>query len=414
MSEHKKKILQINVVANWGSTGRIAEEIGIDAMNNNWDSYIAYGQGHPMSKSQLIRVGNKINLFTHLLNTRLFDKHGLCSTNPTEELVSKIKEIQPDLIHLHNIHGYYLNYEVLFSFLKDCNIPVVWTMHDCWAVTGHCAYFSYANCDRWKNKCGACPQKDSYPATKFLDRSSVNLEKKKMAFSHVNNMTIVAVSEWLTGIMKQSFLGKEYQIKTIYNGINTEVFHPYPNTSEIRSKYNITSEFMLVAAATMWSQRKGLKDILSLSMILDQRFTIVVVGLKKKQLKALPNNVIGIERTESVDKMAELYSSADIVLNLSYEETFGLTSVEGLACGTPSVVYNATASPELITEEVGRVVEAGNINMVKEAIESIVSHPKDDSVIEKCRMHALSRFNKQDRYKEYLELYNTLTGNHNK
>lgn len=411
MSEHKRKIVQINVVANWGSTGRIAEEIGIEAMNNNWESYVVYGQGHPESKSNLIRVGNQKSLLLHLLGTRLFDKHGLCSTFSTEELVDKIKEIQPDVIHLHNIHGYYINYEVLFSFLKESNIPVVWTMHDCWPITGHCAYFSYADCNKWKYKCGACPQKHSYPATMFLDRSSLNLERKKKAFCHVKNLTVVTVSKWLNNIMRESFLGKEYCVKTIYNGINTEVFHPYVEISDIRKKYRIASKYMLIAAATMWSQRKGLKDILALSKTLDYHFTIVIVGLNNKQTKNLPKNVIGIKRTESVEKMAELYSAADIVLNLSYEETFGLTTVEGLACGTPSVVYNTTASPELITEEVGRVVEAGNIKMVKEAVESLVSHPKDSIVIDKCRMRALSCFNKQDRYKEYLDLYNSLSEN---
>lgn len=408
MSERKRKILQINVVANWGSTGRIVEEIGIEAMNNNWESYVAYGQGKPTSKSELIRVGNKKDLCLHLLNTRLFDKHGLCSTDATRKLVKRIKEIHPDIIHLHNIHGYYLNYQLLFSFLKESNIPVIWTIHDCWPITGHCAYFSYANCNKWKEQCGNCPQKDTYPATKFLDRSKLNFCQKKESFSHVRNMTIVPVSDWLKGILSQSFLGKEYNIHRIYNGINTDVFHPYPNTEEIRRNNGITSKIMLLAAATMWSQRKGLKDIIALSRMLDESFTIVVVGVNNSIKKQLPNNIIGIERTENVHKMAELYSAADIVLNLSYEETFGLTTAEGLACGTPGIVYNATASPELINDSVGRIVQPGNLSEVREAIMSIISHPKDEAVINACRRHALSRFNKLDRYKEYIELYNSI------
>lgn len=421
----KKRLLQINVVANWGSTGKIVEEIGLEAMRCGWESYIAYGQFHPTSKSHLIRIGNKWDLLLHLLQSRILDRHGLASSSPTRVLIEQIEDIKPDIIHLHNIHGYFINYEILFSWLKSAGIPVVWTMHDCWAITGHCAYFSYINCNRWQQHCGHCPQKDTYPATMFIDRSTKNLHQKQKDFSGVKDMTIVAVSNWLKGIMQQSFLGSQYPIKQIYNGINTDIFFPYHNTEDIRRHYGIKTQYMLLAAATMWSPRKGFNDIIALSKTLDNRFTIVLVGLKKEIIKNLPQNIIGIERTENINEMAALYSAADIVLNLSYEETFGLTSAEGFACGTPSIVYDTTASPELINTVsetkaidmvsqaydlslIGRIVPAGNIEMICKAITSILSHPKDSLVINTCRQHALTHFNKQEHYPEYIDLYNSL------
>ncbi len=397
-------ILQINVVANWGSTGRIAEEIGIKTIDYGWDSYIAYGRNSRLSKSHLIKIGNKWDISIHGIKSRLFDMHGLGSKNATKKLIEQIINLKPDVIHLHNIHGYYLNFEILFRFLSASKIPVVWTLHDCWAFTGHCVYFDYIGCSKWITQCYDCPQKKTYPETIFLDRAYLNYNQKKELFKSVNNLTIVTVSNWLNQVVKKSFLSN-YPIKTIFNGVSIDMFTPYKDTNNIKRKYNINNKYILLGIATTWSNRKGLHDYIKLSHMLINDFKIVLVGLTKKQIKNLPDSITGIEKTENIQELAELYSAADIVLNLSVEETFGLTTVEGFACGTPGIVYDCTASPELISKETGIVVEKNNITELKKAIEEIISNGKA-FYSSACRERAVSLYNKEDRYNEYIQLYN--------
>src|SRR5690554_4239501 len=248
-----KKILKINTVVNSGSTGRITEEIGQLAIKAGWKSYIAYGRNKRPSESELIKIGNSWDNKMHGLQTRLFDMHGLASKNATNDLVIQIKKIKPDIIHLHNIHGYYLNYEILFSFLNVVNIPVVWTLHDCWPITGHCTYFTYVGCNKWETECFSCPQKTNYPASFLIDRSKKNFNRKKELFNSLMDVTIVPVSNWLSDILKKSFLHK-YPVRVINNGINTEVFKP-TESSEFRVKYSIENKFILLGVAIDWEPR---------------------------------------------------------------------------------------------------------------------------------------------------------------
>jgi putative colanic acid biosynthesis glycosyltransferase len=400
-----KKILQINTVVNSGSTGRITEEIGQLAIKAGWKSYIAYGRNKRPSESELIKIGNSWDNKMHGLQTRLFDMHGLASKNATNDLVIQIKKIKPDIIHLHNIHGYYLNYEILFSFLNVVNIPVVWTLHDCWPITGHCTYFTYVGCNKWETECFSCPQKTNYPASFLIDRSKKNFNRKKELFNSLMDVTIVPVSNWLSDILKKSFLHK-YPVRVINNGINTEVFKP-TESSEFRVKYSIENKFILLGVAIDWEPRKGLQDFIELSKQLESNYQIVLVGLTNKQIKQLPENILGIERTEDIEALVHIYSVADIVLNLSYEETFGMTTVEGLACGTPGIVYNATASPELIDNSTGLIVEPGDINELIEAIKVIEQNGKQ-YYTEACVKRAQRLYKKEDRFKEYIELYEEL------
>lgn len=400
-----KTLLQINSVVNFGSTGRIVEEIGQTAIATGWKSYIAYGRYARTSQSELIKIGSDWDIRMHGLQTRLFDRHGLASTAATRELVEQIKKIKPDIIHLHNLHGYYLNIEILFHYLATANIPVVWTFHDCWPMTGHCAYFTFVECDKWKTQCFSCPQKKGYPSSYFLDRSKQNYTQKRKLFTSVNDITIVLVSNWLADIVKQSYL-KDYPIRVINNGIDVNVFSPQSGDG-IRLKYGLADKFILLGVATAWGRRKGLHDFIELSKILKDDETIVLVGLKEDQIKLLPENIIGITRTESTQELAEFYSSADVVMNISYEETFGLTTVEGFACGTPGIVYNTTASPELVDDSTGLIVDPGDIKGLVKAITQIKEKGKQ-SYSEACvkRTHRLYR--KEDRYREYIELYEEL------
>jgi len=400
-----KKLLQINSVVNSGSTGRIAEEIGQTAIAAGWESYIAYGRNDRPSQSELIKIGNDWDIKMHGFQTRLFDKHGLGSKSATIELIGKIEEISPDIIHLHNIHGYYINIEILFKYLRNTNIPVVWTFHDCWPITGHCAHFTFVGCEKWKIKCCDCPQKTSYPASWIVDRSEKNYYLKKELFTSLSNLTLVPVSKWLSGILEESYL-QHYPLNVIHNGINTEVFKPSAD-NVFRIKYRLENKFILLGVATSWGSKKGLYDFIELSRHLNNDFKIVLVGLSRKQIEQLPVNILGIERTESVEELSNLYSEADIVLNLSYEETFGLTTVEGFACGTPCIVYNATASPELVDQSTGLVVEPGDINGLMEAIIQIKQNGKQ-FYSEACVNRAHSLYKNEDRYHEYIELYDSL------
>ncbi len=404
-----KKILQINVVVNSGSTGRIAEQIGQLAIQNGWESYIAYGRNRRPSDSKLIKIGTDWDVKIHGIQTRLLDNHGLASKSSTLRLIKKIKEIKPDIIHLHNLHGYYVNIEILFNYLSKSNIPIVWTFHDCWPITGHCTYFDFIGCDKWKTSCHNCPQKREYPASYFIDRSKRNHILKKQLFSSVSSLTITSVSQWLANIIQQSFLGS-FPVHLINNGVNIENFKPIPN-SYLRDQYNLHDKMIIIGVASVWSSRKGLRDFIQLSKCLDINYQIILVGLTEKQKKILPKNIIALEKTENIQKLTLLYSEADVVLNLSYEETFGLTTVEGLACGTPGIVYNCTASPELITPETGIIVEKGNITGIVNAINKIKTKGKK-FYSEHCIERAKVLYNKDNRYQDYLNLYDSIISKH--
>lgn len=397
------KILQLNATANWGSTGKIAEQINLKAMELGWDCYIAYGRSCNPSKSKLIKVGKMINVYEHYIENRLFDNEGLASRIPTKRLIKQIKELNPDIIHLHNIHDHWLNYKILFEYLNTTNIPIVWTQHDCWAFTGGCGYYSSLECDKWQTGCNNCPRKKI-----LIDNLKKNFNLKKSLFTANKNLTLVPVSHWLENEMRHSFFNSN-KIIPILNGVDIDIFHPLKETS-VREKYGIGDKFLLIGLATAWSARKGLNDYIELSKRIPNDHVIILVGLKKNQISKLPTNIIGIERTSNIQELVELYSSADTVLNLSYEETFGLTTTEGFACGTPGIVYNRTASPELIEGEVGYVIESGNIEQLLSTIAKIKSNGKV-YYSENCRKRAENKYDKNKCFQQYIDLYNEILAN---
>lgn len=401
-----KTLLQINSVVNSGSTGRIAEEIGKTAIKADWESYIAYGrEKNTASQSHKIKIGKDWDMKLHGIQTRVLDNHslGLSSRGATKKLIKEIEQIKPDIIHIHNLHGYYINIEVLFHYLSKLDTPVVWTFHDCWPFTGHCAYFDNIGCEKWKTGCYECPIKTSYPASYVIDRSKKNYEDKKRLFNSVKNMTIVTVSDWLKSKVDDSFLNN-HPTKVINNGIDISIFKVYDDIEPVKTKHNLQNKLVLLGVATSWGKRKGLYDYFEINKRLEGDCQIVLVGLTREQIKELPEGIIGIERTESINELVEYYNIADVVMNISYEETFGMTTPEGFACGTPSIVYNATASPELITPETGIIVEKGDIDGVIGAINKIKQKGKS-YYTDACRNRALDLYRKEDRYKDYLELY---------
>lgn len=402
-----KTLLQINSVINTGSTGRIAEEIGQKAIAAGWQSYIAYGrENNRSSQSHKIRIGNDRDIRLHGLQTRVLDNHslGLSSRSATKKLIRQIEEIKPDIIHLHNLHGYYLNIEVLFNYLATKDIPIVWTLHDCWSFTGHCAYFDAVGCYKWKTECHSCPQTKTYPASLLVDRSRKNFLEKRELFNSVSNLTLVPVSNWLKDYIKESFLF-EHNVKTIHNGISLENFKPSNDNIEIRKKYGVSKdEAIILGVASPWSKRKGFADFIELSSMIDSNTKIILVGLNDKEMKVLPPNIIGIKRTDSVEELAELYSMSNLFCNLTYEDNYPTTNLEAIACGTPTLTYRTGGSVESVTNETGFIVEQGDLKGVLKGIDVVRQKGKSHYTL-LCRQRAEEYFNKDDRYQEYLELY---------
>lgn len=399
-------LLQINSVANTGSTGRIAEGIGQTAIKAGWKSFIAYGRYAYSSQSELIKIGNKWDIWNHVLQTRLFDKHGLTSKGSTKKLIQRIEQIKPDIIHLHNIHGYYLNYPVLFEYLSPSNIPVVWTLHDCWPFTGHCAYFSYLGCEKWKLQCKHCPNLKEYPTSFGLDNSNTNYLLRKKYFTSISNLTLVPVSDWLENLVHQSFLKKCYS-QRIYNGVDTAIFHPMPTSNSILNKYPIPNSNFVLGVANVWEKRKGLQDFIQLRKFLPAFYSIVLVGLNSRQITELPNGIIGIQRTENIEQLRDLYASALAFVNPTWEDNFPTTNLESLACGTPVITYRTGGSPEAISPETSFVVEQGDIQGMVNAIEKICQEGKEN-YSKACRDRAVRYFNKEERFQEYIDLYNQI------
>ncbi len=407
-----KTLLQINPVLRVNtSTGRIMQEIGELAMQHGWRSCIAYSKGRDGIKScqsEVIPVGNKWSTIWHGLETRLFDRHGLASNEATRLFVKQIQELKPDVIHIHNIHGYFLNYQILFDFLAKSNIPVVWTVHDCWLYTGHCYYYSYAGCNKWQTGCGHCPQKKEFPASWLIDRSHQNYEDKKQAFTSLplDQLTIVPVSEWIREEMQYSFF-RNNQFHVIHNGINTNIFNIY-NPEQVKQKYELNGKHILLGVASIWSREKGFDDCIQMADLLHPDEMLVLVGVRSEQQKRLKKNMLGIPRTENIHQLAELYAAADAFINPTWQDNYPTVNLEAIACGTPVVTYRTGGSIEAITDQTGFIVPQGNVKEMLEAAR-LISQRGKAYYQQPCRTYALENFRKEDRYQDYLDLYDKLT-----
>ena len=394
-----KTLLQINTNVGWNSTGRIAEAIGRAAIDRGWDSYIAYGRninGAPSSASHLVRVGNDSDILYHGFITRMFDSHGLASKNATRNLIKRIEEINPDLIQLHNIHGYYLNFQELFSYLSRTGLPVVWTLHDCWPFTGHCAYFDMADCRKWQNECSKCPLRSMYPGSILVDNSRQNFKLKKAAFTSVDNLHIVAVSQWLKNVVQTSFLDK-YPSYVIYNGIEL----PKESPKMVRK------EKLVLGAASKWDRRKGLDVFLKLRTKLSADYRMVLVGLSASQIRSLPNSIEGLPRINERGTLNDWYRRASVFVNPSMSETLSITNLEAQACGTPVVSFNSGGMSETISANSGLLVPPGDVNSLAKAVRTVVENPKRFKP-SYCLANINERFNFFDNFRTYIDLYDSI------
>ncbi len=400
------KILQINTTANTGSTGRIAEDLGRCIIGQGGRSYIAYGRTKQESVSNLLKIGNNSDIHFHGLQSLLFDRHGFGSVSATKKFVQHVEEIKPEIIHLHNLHGYYLNVRVLFDYLRRIDIPVVWTLHDCWSFTGHCSHFDFFGCDRWITGCYACPNQKGYPKSVFIDRSVSNYQKKKELFTSLKRMVMVTPSNWLAGYARTSFLC-DYPVQVIHNGVDLDQFKQL-ESNIIRRKYGLGGGAVVLGVASIWNNRKGFDDFLQLRALLDGNTTIVLVGLSQDQIKILPYGIIGIRRTENIEELAALYSAADVFVNPTRVDNFPTTNIEALACGTPVVTYNTGGSPEAISAATGIVVRKGDVSELLEAVRIVIKKGKNAYKAD-CINRAVTMFDSKKRYQDYLDLYAALS-----
>lgn len=390
------KVLQINSVCGVGSTGRIATDLYKVLEEQGHECVIAYGRGTAPEGIKTIKIGTDFDNYMHVAKTRIFDKHGFGSTKATKEFIEKVKAYDPDVIHLHNIHGYYINIEILFNYLKEANKKVIWTLHDCWAFTGHCSHFDYIGCDKWKDECEKCPQKKEYPSSILKDNSNWNYEKKKQIFTSVNNMTIVTPSKWLANLVKESFLTK-YPIKVINNGIDLEIFKT--TKSNFKEKYNLQNKIMILGVASVWTKKKGFDYFIELSKVLNDSFKVVMVGISEKQKARLPKNILAISRTNNAKELAEIYSAADIFINLTLEDNYPTTNLEAIACGTKVLTFDTGGARETISKTEGSIIKKDNIKILIEELLKI----KENNF--KIGDSNLDRFCKNLKYKEYIESY---------
>ena len=397
------KVFAINAVP-YGSTGKIMFSISDMLLEKGDKSICATGfSWHKTEKKEHFLVGNLWNKSFHMIMSRLFGNHGCYSRIATKKLIRKIEEFETDIIHLHNIHGWYLHIPTLFDFINKSKLPVVWTLHDCWSFTGGCAHFSFSKCQKWLKGCGGCNNLKEYPIASYCDKTQKMWHMKKGCFCSLDKLTIVTPSQWLGELVKQSYL-KKYHIQVINNGINLKSFKP--TASNFREKYGITREQHMVLGLSLgWNERKGLDVFIDLAKRLSDEYKIVLVGTDAKVDKQLPSNVISIHRTQNQKELAEIYSAADIFVQPTREENYPTVNMESIACGTPVLTFRTGGSPEMIDEKCGSVVECDDVEFLeKEIIRICIDKPYST---EQCVLKA-REFDQNERFKEYIYLYETI------
>ena len=375
-----KSLVEINTVVN-NSTGRIMHDIQREADISGMETLSIVGRRHVYTDVPCVKYGNALSFWIHVIWTTLTDRHGLepvLSIIYTGKMVRRIREANPDIIHLHNIHGYYLHYPTLMKYLAyEYKGKIIWTFHDLWPITGHCPHYIAVNCTKWMTGCNHCPNKMRYPVSLGLDGSRKNYVIKKELFTSLSNLTITVPSEWMAAQVKKSFMGK-YPVEVIHNGIDTAVFDHNRLIADLDIESNKCADEtswsdkkILLSVASIWDESKGLKDLVALSDKLSDDYVMVIVGLSKHQISRLPKGVIGITRTENIDELVSLYSRAHIFINPSLEESFSLVTVEALSCGCPCIVLDTSAVAELVNDDNGEVLHNHKPEDYLDAIKSI-------------------------------------------
>ena len=396
-----RKLIQINTVCN-GSTGAIMGHIQKKAMKEGYETLSLYGRRKGYEKMPCEKYGSGLSFWLHVALTTAFDAQGCGSYFYTKKLVGRIRKEQPDIIHLHNLHGYYLYLPILFQFLKtEFKGKVIWTFHDCWPFTGHCPYFVIAECDKWKKECHNCPNQRNYPISLLWDGSRRNYKWKKEMFTGMDNLIITCPSVWMKEKVEQSFL-KDAKCEVVPNGIDFSVFYPREDVN-VAEKYEIPRDKKIIlGVASIWEARKGLNDFIKLAEILPEEYIIVLVGLSGKQIKGISAaNIIGIQRTENQDELAQLYSMASVFMNPSKEESFSLVTIEAMACGTPVIALGYSAPRELVNDDNGILLSKTGPDDYLDAIRRIEAADLSKEKI----VNSVTPFSVENMTSKMLELY---------
>lgn len=404
------RIVQINGGAK-GSTGKIM--MGI--------AEVARAQGHEVMCASPItttnrdagedcgyyRIGTFNSRRVNVALARITGFNGCFAWIETYRLLKKIDEFKPDVIHLHNLHDSYVNLPILFSYIKQHNVPIVWTLHDCWAFTGQCPHFTMVKCDKWKIGCHSCPQYKEYPATLY-DNTEKMWKLKKAWFTGVDNMTVVTPSKWLAVLAKESYLG-EYPIEVINNGIDLSVFKP--TLSDVRMRYGISREkYIVLGVSFAWGYRKGLDCFIRMAEMLGERYQIILVGTDEEIDKELPKNIISIHRTQNQRELAEIYSAANVFVMPTREENYPTVNMEAVACGTPVVTFDTGGSPETLNNQVGRVIPVDDINKMIIEIQDVCESVKLSPELFRSKAQ---EYIMEERFLEYIDLYQLICSKNN-
>lgn len=396
--ETEMKILYINSVYGYGSTGKIIRKLKEEAEKQGNEAFVIFGRtsaigykGSLSEEENTFYIHSSIEQKVDLLSSVLFDSHGLHSREATKKIIAKIKELNPDLIHLHNLHGFYLNYPKLFQFFRNYGRPIVWTMHDCWAFTGYCSHFMYNECEEWKSGCKHCRYRNVYPY-RLLSRSASNYIKKMQAFQN-QDLTIVTPSKWLKEEVGHSFL-KNYDCHVIYNDVNLDSFFYDPGT--VREDHAIGTRRMYLACANVWTAQKGFDDCRKLAEKMNENEVLVMIGLSRKQIGRLPENIIGVEHCDA-EELHHWYSACDAFFNPTLEDTFPTVNLEAAACGAPIITYRTGGSPEAAGNH-GIVVERYDVD---QALTELRSADRAKMPAAETRTRTMAE--------EYLDLYYSVT-----
>lgn len=396
------KIVQINAVIEYSSTGRSTSELHQALKEAGHDSWVAAPNAPNSADS--IKIGSKSDHLIHGLYSRFWGRQGFASHFATKKLIKKLDKIKPDVVHLRNLHSNYINLPIILTYLSRERIPTVITLHDCWPFTGHCCHFIDSKCDNWKHGCGNCPDLKNWNNSWFFDRTKQNLQDKAQLLGKIPQLAVIGVSDWVTGFVKDSILKDAAIVRRIYNWINLSIFSYQSNArSEIVSRHNLSDAPIILGVSQIWSRQKGILDFIELAKLMPE-YNFILIGNVIEPTN-LPSNIKAVGTTSSTQELAKYYSAADVFFNPSTRETFGKVTAEAIACSTPVVAYNATATPELIGPGCGALIQPSDIDAAKTAIIEIVNGP---SLRKNCREFAEKTFNKTKLIEDHITLYKEL------
>lgn len=396
------KVLEINSSCGWGSTGRNVVEIADYLNDKGIECHIAHTSGGHYKYEYII--GSPIINKIHALLSRVTGWQEIYSLYPTIKLIRYINKMEFDIINLNNIHSNYLSYPLLIRGLIKSNRGIVLTLHDCWFYTGKCTHYTNDRCDGWQNKCGDCPRLKKDITSWFFDFTNKMLSQKaKLYKKAAKRMAVIGVSDWITEEAKKSILNNSAIITRVYNWIDTDIFKPRQINKNLLMQLGCEGKKVLLGVAVGWSDDKGLSDFIKLAELLLPDYQIILVG-EETENREMPDNIQIVGKTKDVDELVDYYNIADCFLSLSTEESFGKVVAEALSCGTPAVVYNSTASPELVGEKCGNIVEAHDLQALEKCVREICSKGKK-SYADECRKFACMNFDKTKNINQYLEVY---------